>query len=98
MEIIPRGKEYVVLVYMGDENGDPVTGLTLTFTLSKAGGAYSAITPTQVERGNGEYAVTLSSTHTNTFGRLGLRCTGTGAVTYPIYFQVLDDFRFTGAY
>jgi hypothetical protein len=55
------------------------TGLTLTITASKDGGAFASITPTVTERGNGWYSLALTTAHTDTLGDLVIRCTGTGA-------------------
>lgn len=55
------------------------TGLTLTITASKAGGAFASITPTVTERGDGWYSLALTTTHANTLGDLALHITGTGA-------------------
>lgn len=55
------------------------TGLTLTLTLSKDGGAFASISPTVTERGSGWYSVALTSSHTDTAGDLVLHATGTGA-------------------
>lgn len=55
------------------------TGLTLTVTLSKDGGAFASITPTVTERGNGWYNIALTATDTNTLGDLIVRATSTGA-------------------
>jgi hypothetical protein len=57
----------------------PVTGATLTITLSKAGGAFATITPTVTERGNGWYSLALTTAHTDTLGDFVLRITATGA-------------------
>jgi hypothetical protein len=64
------------------------TGLTLTITASKAGGGFASITPTVTERGNGWYALALTSTHTDTLGDLALHITGTGADPADILFDV----------
>lgn len=55
------------------------TGLTLTITASKDGGAFATITPTVTERGNGWYNLALTSSHTDTVGDLALHITGTNA-------------------
>ena len=55
------------------------TGLTLTLTLSKDGGAFASISPTVTERGSGWYSVALTSSHTDTAGDLVLHATSTGA-------------------
>lgn len=55
------------------------TGLTLTITASKDGGAFAAITPTVTERGNGWYSVALTGGDTNTLGDLALHITSSGS-------------------
>lgn len=55
------------------------TGLTLTITASKDGGAFGSIAPTVTERGNGWYNLALTASHTDTLGDLALHITGTAA-------------------
>jgi len=55
------------------------TGLTLTITASKAGGAFASITPTVTERGSGWYSLALTTSHTDTLGDLAVHVTGTAA-------------------
>lgn len=72
-----------VMIWMADSTDHITgkTGLTLTITLSKDGGAFAAATPTITERGNGWYNVSLTNaaSHTNTLGELVVRATATGA-------------------
>lgn len=70
-----------VMVFMTD-SADHVTGktgLTLTITASKDGGAFASISPTVTERGNGWYNIALTASDTDTLGDLCLHVTGTGA-------------------
>lgn len=70
-----------VMVFMTDA-ADHVSGkasLTLTITASKDGTAFASITPTVTERGNGWYALALTTSHTDTLGDLALHITGAGA-------------------
>lgn len=67
-----------------DAAGAPVTGSTLTITLSKDGGAHSGITPTVTERGNGAYVLAFTAAHNDTVGSHVKRITGTGGVV-PIF-------------
>lgn len=53
------------------------TGLTLTITSSKDGGAFASISPTVTERGDGWYSIALTAAHTDTEGDLALHITGT---------------------
>ena len=60
-------------------NHNPATGLTVTGTVSKDGGAYGAISPdTITEVGTGMYEVDLSATEMNA-NNVSLRFTATGA-------------------
>ena len=88
-----------VMVFMADETDGETgeTGLTLTLTLSKNGGAFASISPTVTERGNGWYSVALDTTHTNTLGDLVLRATATGADSAEVAMQVMPSYLFTGA-
>jgi hypothetical protein len=65
------------------------TGLTLTVQLSKSGAAFSTITPTVVERGSGRYAITLTSTDTNTLNGLDMQVTAPGADPTDTHDQVV---------
>lgn len=67
------------------------TGLTLTITASKAGGAFAAITPTVTERGNGWYALALTASHTDTLGDLGLHITSAGADPTDLLWEVTPE-------
>ena len=70
-----------VIIFMADSTDHITgkTGLTLTVTLSKDGGAFAAITPTVTERTSGWYNIALTTAHTDTVGDLVVRATGTGA-------------------
>lgn len=65
------------------------TGLTLTITESKDGGAFASISPTVTERGSGWYSLALTTSHTDTLGDLALHITGTGADATDISRQVV---------
>lgn len=67
------------------------TGLTLTITASKDGGAFASITPTVTDLGSGWYKLALTTTHTNTLGYLALHVTGTGADPTDISIMVVTD-------
>ena len=64
------------------------TGATLTITLSKNGAAFSSITPTVTERGDGWYNLALTTAHTDTLGDLVLRATAAGADPIDLREQV----------
>lgn len=72
-------KNVMVLMVDSTDHVTGKTGLTLTITASKDGGAFSAISPTVTERGNGWYSVALTTAHTDTLGDLALHITGTAA-------------------
>lgn len=55
------------------------TGLTVTLTLSKNGGAFGAAGGAVSEISSGWYSVALNTTDTNTLGDLAYHATGTGA-------------------
>ena len=55
------------------------TGLTVTVTLSKAGGSFGAAGGTVTEISSGWYKIALTTTDTNTVGDLAYHCTSTGA-------------------
>ena len=72
-------KNVMVLMVDSTDHVTGKTGLTLTITASKDGGAFASISPTVTERGNGWYSVALTASHTDTLGDLALHITGTAA-------------------
>jgi len=64
------------------------TGATLSVSLSKNGAAFSSISPTVTERGDGWYNIALTSSHTDTLGDLVLRATAAGADPIDLREQV----------
>lgn len=79
-----------LLVFMTDSS-DRVTGktgLTLTITASKDGGAFAGIAPTVTERGSGWYSVALTAGNTDTLGDLALHVTAAGADPTDVREQV----------
>lgn len=80
-----------VMVFMTDDTDLKAgkTGLTLTITASKDGGAFASISPTVTERGNGYYNVALTTSHADTLGDLHLLVSGSGAVTQPVPLRVI---------
>lgn len=81
MEPLKQSTARNLMVFLVD-SADHVTGktgLTLTITASKDGGAFGSISPTVTERGNGWYNVALTGTHTDTLGDLALHITATNA-------------------
>lgn len=57
----------------------PKTGLTVGVYLSKAGGAFGAVSGSVSELSFGWYKVALNATDTNTLGELAFHCTGSAA-------------------
>ena len=81
MRFLKQSTAANIMVFMTDA-ADHVTGkasLTLTITASKDGAAFSSISPTVTDRGNGWYSLALSSGNTDTLGDLALHVTGSGA-------------------
>lgn len=81
-----------VMVLMVD-SADHITalsGLSLSCELSKDGGAFSAISPSVTEAGNGWYRVQLTATDTDTYGDLVLHVTASGADPSDVVSQVRD--------
>ena len=59
------------------------TGLTITATLSKAGGTANSVSPTYSEIGNGLYWVAPIAAHRDTLGEIAWQFSGTGAIIAP---------------
>lgn len=81
MRLLKQSTARTILILMVD-SADHITGLpglTLTFTASKNGGVFASITPTYTSRGNGLYAVDLTTSHTDTAGDLVIHVTAPGA-------------------
>jgi hypothetical protein len=78
------------MVFMTDSSDhiSGKTGLTLTITASKDGGAFASISPTVTERGSGWYSLALTTSNTDTVGDLSLHATATGADPTDMTVQV----------
>lgn len=72
-------KNVMVLMVDSTDHVTGKTGLTLTITASKDGGAFASISPTVTERGSGWYSVALTAAHTDTLGDLALHVTAASA-------------------
>lgn len=59
------------------------TGLTITATLSKAGGSANAVSPTITEIGNGLYWIAPIAAHRDTLGEIAWQFSATGAIIAP---------------
>jgi hypothetical protein len=81
MRILKQSTTANVMVFLtsSSDHITGATGLTLTITASKDGGAFGSITPTVTERGSGWYSLALTSSHTDTRNDLALHLTATGA-------------------
>jgi hypothetical protein len=79
------------MILMVDENNHVagLPGLTLTLTLSKDGAAFASITRTVTDRGNGWYAIQLTSGDTDTLGDLVLHAESSGADPADRLFSVV---------
>lgn len=80
-------------VFVHDASGDAVTGLTdgsFTKTLSKNGGAKSAMTVTITEDADGWYLLPLSAAHVDTLGVLSVTLTNAGAKQVNLQWRVVN--------
>ena len=82
-------RNLMVLMVDSTDHVTGKTGLTLTITASKNGGAFASITPTVTERATGWYSLALDATMTNTLGDLALHITGAAADPTDIAVQVV---------
>lgn len=90
-----------VVVFAFDASGDGVTGKVdgdWTKRISKGGAAFAAMTVTVSERENGFYALTLSSSHTDTLGVLTVSLSATGVkrvnLQWRVHARVPDDLAY----
>jgi len=67
------------------------TGLTVTLTISKAGGAFASSANSPTEISDGWYSVVLTNVDTNTAGDLLFHATGSGADTTDFADQVITQ-------
>lgn len=93
MNLLKVSTNRTVMAFMSDaaDNVTGKTGLTLTITASKDGGAFASISPTVVDLGSGWYSLALTTTHTNTAGELALHITGTNANPNDMVMLVVTD-------
>lgn len=63
--------------------GDGLAGLSITVSLSKAGGTFSIVAPTITDLGGGVYWITPLAAHRDTLGEIAWRFTAAGAVIAP---------------
>lgn len=81
MRMLKQSTAANAMVFMtsSSDHVSGATGLTLAITASKDGGAFASISPSVTERGNGWYALALTTSHTDTLGDLALHITASGA-------------------
>jgi hypothetical protein len=91
MALLKQSTAYTRMFLMVDSTDHITgkTGLTVTVTLSKAGGAFGAAGGTITEVSSGWYKIALTTTDTNTLGDLAYHCTSTGADATDIADQVI---------
>lgn len=66
------------------------TGLTVTVTLSKNGGAFAAVAGAVSEIGNGWYALAGNATDRNTLGELLVHASASGADPFDGQYSIVD--------
>lgn len=78
---VQRNTGNSIMVFMADASDHVTgkTGLTLAVALSKAGGAFAAISPIVTERGSGWYSIALTAANCDTVGELVVTASATGA-------------------
>lgn len=81
MRLLKQNTTANVMVFMADaaDHVTGKTGLTLTVSASKNGGAFQAISPLVTERGDGWYNLALGASVMDTLGDLALHITAAGA-------------------
>lgn len=91
MRLLKQSTQRDIYVLMTDSTNPRagLAGLTLTITAGKNGANDSSISPTVTDRGDGVYAITLTTSHTDTIGDLWLHITATGANTEDVFCQVV---------
>lgn len=69
--------------------GDGLAGLSITVSLSKAGGTFSIVAPTITDLGGGVYWIAPLAAHRDTLGEIAWRFEATGAVIAPRFERVV---------
>lgn len=91
MRLLVQNTARTIMVLLVSDS-DHITGVesaTLTIEESKNGLAFASTSPTVNERGNGWYAITLTTTNTNTLGDYALHITASGADPIDVVGQVV---------
>jgi hypothetical protein len=83
----------MILMVSAVDRSIGITGATLSCTISKAGGAFVAISPTVVDRGKGWYAVQLTAADTSVSGELVLHAEASGCDHSDVVFNVISNNR-----
>lgn len=98
---IKQSTALAIMIFAPDSTGAPVTGkvdANWTKRISKAGGAFAAMTVTITEAENGWYSLTLSTAHTDTLGILSMSFNATGVMQinlqYRVHVRINDDLAF----
>jgi hypothetical protein len=88
---VPLNEDYTFMVRMVSDSDHTtgVSGLTLSFNASKAGGAFAPLSPSVTDRGAGWYAVTISGSDLDTEGDYVFTVEGTGADNQAVVSQVM---------
>lgn len=79
----------MVLLVSSADHVTGVAGATLTITKSAAGGAFSSISPTVTDRGNGWYSIALTGFDTLTLGDFALHITAATADPIDVIMQIV---------
>lgn len=89
---LPKNTAKTIMVLMVDETDHQsgLAGLTLSIQASANGAAFSSISPTVTDRGNGKYSIALTSSHTATSGLLWLEITAAGADDADVWYEVVS--------
>lgn len=90
-------KKLMILMVDSTDHITPKTGLTLTVTKSKNGGAFAALSGSVAEVANGWYAITLAAGDVDTSGIAVFHATGTAADPGDVMVEVIDTDFFTAA-
>lgn len=69
--------------------GTGLSGLTISFQLSKAGAAHASVAPTVTDRGDGHYWIVPAASHRNTLGEASWKFSAPGAVIAPRFENVV---------
>jgi hypothetical protein len=81
-------RNLMVFLTASSDHVTGLTGATLSVSISKDGAAFSSISPTVTERGNGWYNIALTTAHTDTLGDLVMRATAASADPIDLREQV----------